>query len=169
MAVLKEGMSDFQIGNQKEICGNVGTGTIDNGCLASQGDVELETAGRDDAGVRDKRLVEFLRSFANKGTACVTVGHMVLKTETGERSDSGKCSVIIENGTLLKEDAQKFLGYLDALEIKDALPPFSALEDDWDETYILKNGAWELYEWGMSEEVLYLHCNFYSGIKDRRL
>lgn len=136
-----------------------------NGCLVLQGDAKVETAGCDGVGVQDKRLVKFLSSFADKGTALVTVGYSVPETETGERSDSGQCSVIIEKGTLLKEDAQKILGYLDALEIKDALPPFSALEDDWGETYILKNGAWELYEWGMSEEVLYLHCNFYSGIK----
>lgn len=173
MTVLNGGMSDFQIGNQtkpKEICGNVDTGTIDNGCLVlSQGDAEVETVGCDDAGVQDERLVEFLRSFPDKETVFVTVGYMVSKTETGEYSDSDLCCVMIKGGTLSEEDAQKILGYLDALKIEDALPPFPAFEGDWNEAYILEDGAWGLYKGEMGKKVLYLYCNLYSGIKGRRL
>ena len=140
---------------------------IDDECLVSQGDTEVESAGCDDVGVQDERLVEFLSSFADEETAFVTVGYMVFKTETGERSDL--CRVKIEDGTLSEEDAQKILGYLDALGIEDALPPFLSSEDDWNETYILKDGAWELYKGKMSEKALYLRCEFFSGIKDCRL
>ena len=142
---------------------------IDDECLVSQGDTKVESAGCNDVGVQDERLVEFLGSFADEETAFVTVGYMVFKTETGERSGPGQCRVRIEYGTLSKEDAQEILGYLDALEIEDALPPFSAFEDDWNETYILKDGVWELYKGEMGEKALYLRCEFFSGIKDCRL
>ena len=142
---------------------------IDNGCLVPQGDTEVESAGCDDGEVQDERLAEFLRSFADKGTAFVTVGYKVPKTETDEYSDFGQCCVRIEDGTLSEEDAQRILKYLDALKIEDALPPFLAFEDDWNEVYILKDGAWELYNGEMGKKVLYLYCNFYSGIKDCRL
>lgn len=142
---------------------------IDDECLVSQGDTKVESAGCDDEGVQDERLVEFLSSFADEETAFVTVGYMVFKTETGERSGPGQCRVRIEYGTLSKEDAQEILGYLDALEIKNALPPFSAFEDDWNETYILKDGVWELYKGEMGEKAFYLRCEFFSGIKDCRL
>lgn len=148
---------------------NVETGTNDNGCLVSQGDMEVESAGCDDAWVQDERLVEFLRSFADKGTAFVIVGCNVPKTETGARSGSGLCRVRVEDGTLSEEDAQEILGYLDALEIKDALPPFLAFEDDWNEAYILKDGVWKLYKGEMDKKAFYLYCEFYSGIKDCRL
>jgi hypothetical protein len=148
---------------------NVETGTIDNECLVSQGDTEVESAGCDDEGVQDERLVEFLRSFADKKTVFVTVGYKISETEAGERSDSDLCCAMIEGGTLLEKDAQGILGYLDALEIKDALPPFLASEDDWDETYILKDGVWELYKGEMGEKAFYLRCEFFSGIKDCRL
>lgn len=148
---------------------NVETGTIDNECLVSQGDTKVESAGCDDLGVQDERLVEFLRSFTEKGTAFVTVGCKVPKAETGARSGPGQCRVRIEDGTLSEEDAQRILRYLDALEIEDALPPFLASEYDWNETYILKDGAWEPYEGEMGEKALYLHCEFYSGINDCRL
>lgn len=148
---------------------NVETGTIDNGYLVSQGDTEVESAGCDDEGVQDERLVEFLGSFADKGTAFVTVGYKVPKTETSVRPGSGLCCVRIEKGTLLEKYAQEILGYLDALEIEDALPPFLAPEDDWDETYILKDGAWRPYKGKMGKKALYLHCEFYSDIKDCRL
>ena len=140
-----------------------------NGCLVPQGDTKMETAGCDDAGVQDERLVEFLRSFADKETVFVTAGYGVLETETGECSDSGQCRVRIEYGTLSEEDAQRILGYLDALEIKDALPPFPASEYDWNETYILKGGTWELNKGEMGEKAFYLRCEFFSGIKDCRL
>lgn len=140
-----------------------------NGCLVPQGDTKMETAGCDDAGVQDERLVEFLRSFADKETVFVTAGYGVLETETGECSDSGQCRVRIEDGTLSEEDAQRILGYLDALKIEDALPRFSAFEDDRNEMYVLKDGAWELHKGEIGEKVLYLHCEFYSGIKDCRL
>lgn len=148
---------------------NVETGTIDNGCLVSQGDTEVESAGCDDEEVQDERLVEFLESFADKGTAFVTVGYKVPKTETSARPGSDLCCVRIEKGTLLEKYAQEILGYLDALGIEDALPPFLAPEDDWDETYILKDGAWRPYKGKMGEKALYLHCEFYSDIKDCRL
>jgi hypothetical protein len=148
---------------------NVETGTIDNWCLVPQGDTEVESAGCDDGEVQDKRLVEFLGSFAGKKTVFVTVGYKIPETEAGERSDSDLCCVMIEGGTLLEKDAREILGYLDALEIEDALPPFLASEDDWNETYILEDGAWELCTGEMGEKALYLHCGFYSGIKDCRL
>ena len=119
-------------------------------------------------GMSDLRLVKFLRSFADKGTACVTVGYGVSETETGERSDSGQCCVMIEDGKLSEDDAQRILKCLDTLKIKDALPPFQASEDNWDEAHIFKDGAWKLYDGKMGKGVLYLHCNFYSGIKDCR-
>ena len=142
---------------------------FDNGCLVSQGDAEMKTAGCDDAGVQDERLVEFLRSFADKGTAFVTVGYRVSKTETGARSGSGLRCVKIEDGKLSEEDAQEILGYLNALEIEDALPPFLAFGDDCGEVYILKDEAWGLYKGEMGQKALYLYCEFYSGIKDCRL
>lgn len=148
---------------------NVETGTIDNGCLVSQGDAEMETVDCDDAGAQDERLVGFLSSFADKGTASVTVGYRVLEAETGERLDSDQCSIKIEDGTLSEEDAQRILKYLDALKIEDALPPFLAFEGDWNDTYILEDGAWRPYKGGMGKKALYLYCNFYSGIKGCRL
>jgi hypothetical protein len=148
---------------------NVETGAIDNGCLVPQGDTEVESAGCDDGEVQDDRLVEFLRSFADKKTVFVTVGYKISETEAGERSDSDLCCAMIEGGTLLEKDAREILGYLDALGIEDALPPFLASEDDWNETYILEDGAWELCTGEMGEKALYLHYGFYSGIKDCRL
>ena len=150
---------------------NVETGAIDNGCLVPQGEVpqgdtEVESTGCDDGELQDERLVEFLRSFIDKGTAFVTVGYKVSKTGTGAHPGSGLCCVRIEKGTLSEENAQEILGYLDALGIKDALPPFPEFEDDWNETYILKDRAWRPYKGKMGKEALYLHCKFYSGIKD---
>lgn len=166
-SLLKE--TKYESGEYLAQRDNVETGTIDNGCLVSQGDTEVESAGCDDVGVQDERLVEFLSSFADKKTVFVTVGYKISETEAGERSDSDLCCAMIEGGTLSKEDAQEILGYLDALEIKDALPPFSAFEDDWNETYILKDGVWELYKGEMGEKAFYLRCEFFSGIKDCRL